>query len=161
MSNERIFPVSFAQQRLLFLDQLDPGASAYNLTRAIRMVGPLDPDALTKTLNKIVQRHGSIRTKFVREAEKGYQIVSDDVELQLPIIDIYISSSPRRSRTRSTAIGEGRGTQKLQPDLRPPLSRYSRSPGLSCSCTCARNAPHHHRWVVDEHPIRRNWANIR
>ena len=88
MSNERIFPVSFAQQRLLFLDQLDPGASAYNLTRAIRMVGPLDPDALTKTLNRIVRRHGSMRTKFVLKAEKGYQIVSDEVELQLPTIDI-------------------------------------------------------------------------
>src|SRR5262249_31841212 len=73
----------------------------------------------------------------------------------------HISSSPRRSRTRSTAIGQGRGTQKLQPDLRPPLSRSSCSAGLCCSCSCARNAPHHHRWVVDEHPIRRNWANIR
>jgi Condensation domain len=157
MSNERIFPVSFAQQRLMFLDQLDPGASVYNLTRAIRMVGPLDPVALTETLNRIVRRHGSLRTKFVLEAEKGYQIVSDEVELQLPII----SSSRRRSRTRGTAIGEGRGTQKLQPNLRPALSRCSCSAELCCSCTCARNAPHHHRWVVDGHPIRRNWANIR
>ena len=98
MSNERIFPVSFAQQRLLFLDQLNPGASAYNLTRAIRMVGPLDPVALTKTLNKIVRRHGSMRTKFVLEAEKGYQIVSDEVELQLPIIDI--SHLPHAVRER-------------------------------------------------------------
>src|SRR6476620_11296676 len=88
MSNELLFPVSFAQQRLLFLDQIDPGASAYNLTRAIRIVGPLDPGGLTKTLNKIVQRHPSLRTKFVLEAEKGYQIVSNGVEFQLPIVDI-------------------------------------------------------------------------
>ena len=108
MSNERFFLVSFAQQRLLFLDQLDPGASAYNLTRAIRMVGPLDPGALSKTLNKIVQRHASLRTKFVLEAEKAYQIVSDGVELQLPIIDIsHLPDAVREPEAQRLAREEG------------------------------------------------------
>jgi amino acid adenylation domain-containing protein len=107
MSN-KFFPVSFAQQRLLFLDQLDPGTSAYNLTRAIRMVGPLDPGALTKTLNKIVQRHASLRTKFVLEAEKAYQMVSDGVELQLPIIDIsHLPNAVREPEAQRLAWEEG------------------------------------------------------
>ena len=62
MSN-KFFPVSFAQQRLLFLDQLNPGTSAYNLTRAIRMVGPLDPGALTKTLKPL--RNAARKRAFV------------------------------------------------------------------------------------------------
>src|SRR6476619_1453505 len=83
-----IFPVSFAQQRLLFLDQLDPGTSAYNLTRVIRMVGPLDSGVLTQTLSRLVTRHASLRTRFVFEAEDGYQIVEGGVEFQLPVLDI-------------------------------------------------------------------------
>ena len=106
--SDKFFPVSFAQQRLLFLDQLDPGASAYNLTRAIRMVGPLDPGALSKTLNEIVQRHASLRTKFVLEAEKAYQIVSDGVELQLPIIDIsHLPNAVREPEAQRLAREEG------------------------------------------------------
>jgi non-ribosomal peptide synthetase component F len=108
MSNEHIFPVSFAQQRLLFLDQLDPGVPAYNLTRAIRMVGQLDPGALTKTLNKIVRRHASLRTKFILKAEKGYQIVSDTVELQLAIIDIsHLPDAVREPEAQRLAREEG------------------------------------------------------
>jgi amino acid adenylation domain-containing protein len=114
MSNERIFPVSFAQQRLLFLDQFDPGASAYNLTRAIRIMGPLDPAALTKALNKIVRRHASLRTKFVLDAEKGYQIVSDRIELQLPVIDIsHLPDVARGPEAQRLAREEGRKTFNL------------------------------------------------
>jgi amino acid adenylation domain-containing protein len=97
MSNPRIFPVSFAQQRLLFLDRLDPGTSAYNLTRVIRLIGPLDSGALTQALNQIVQRHASLRTRFVLD-EDSYQIVDDEVEFELPVLDI--SSLPETGRER-------------------------------------------------------------
>ena len=48
--SQAVFPASFAQQRLWFLDQLDPGTAAYNLPRAFRIVGPLDVDNLTPAL---------------------------------------------------------------------------------------------------------------
>jgi amino acid adenylation domain-containing protein len=108
MSNERIFPVSFAQQRLLFLDQLNPGTSAYNLTRAFRMVGPLDPDALTKTLDKIARRHASLRTRFIVEAGQSYQIVDEGVALQLPKLDIsHLPDATRESEAQRLAREEG------------------------------------------------------
>ena len=101
-----IFPLSFAQQRLLFLDQLDPGKSAYNLTRVIRMVGPLDSGVLTQTLNRLVTRHASLRTRFV--AEDGYQIVEDGVELQLPLLDISrLPETDREAEALRLAKGEG------------------------------------------------------
>ena len=96
MSGRHIFPVSFAQQRLLFLDQFEPGTSAYNLTRVIRVVGQLDSRALTQTLNRLVIRHASLRTRFVVEADDGYQIVDDSVEFQLPVLDISQFPQPDR-----------------------------------------------------------------
>src|SRR4029077_11547424 len=87
MSN-RAFPVSFPQQRLLFLDRLDPGSTAYNLARVIRIIGDLNTTALTKTFQSIVQRHSSLRTKFMFGMEGGYQIVEDEIPFSLATIDL-------------------------------------------------------------------------
>ena len=121
-----IFPVSFAQRRLLFLDQFDPGTSAYNLTRVIRMVGPLDSDALALTLNRLVIRHASLRTRFVVEADDGYQIVDDQLELQLPILDI--SALPQHDREAEALksareLGHESFDLTLGPLFRPLLIR--------------------------------------
>ena len=56
--------LSFAQQRLWFFDQLEPGLSAYNIPAAVRLKGPLNLAALEQSLNEIVKRHESLRTTF-------------------------------------------------------------------------------------------------
>ncbi len=96
MSDQRIFPVSLAQRRLLFLNQLDPGSFAYNLTRLFRIVGPLDPDALTRTINNLVTRHSSLRTRFIVEADDGYQIIDSEFEVDLPVSDVSHVPQPDR-----------------------------------------------------------------
>ena len=58
-------PLSFAQQRLWFLDQLEPGSSLYNIPRAIRISGSLNLAALEQSLSEIQGRHQSLRTTFV------------------------------------------------------------------------------------------------
>src|ERR1700730_12227403 len=58
------FPLSFAQQRLWLLDQLEPGNPSYNISIAIRFVGHLHVAALERSLRIIVQRHESLRTTF-------------------------------------------------------------------------------------------------
>lgn len=128
MSGRHIFPLSFAQQRLLFLDQLDPGTSAYNLTRVIRVVGPLDSGVLTQTLNRLVTRHPSLRTRFVFEAEDGYQIVEDGIEFQLPVLDISrLPESDREAEALRLAKGEGHKSFDLTlgPLFRSVLIRLS------------------------------------
>jgi hypothetical protein len=88
MLNRRLFPASFAQQRLLFLDRLNPGSAAYNLTRVFRATGRLDANALDKALTSITQRHSSLRTRFIFESENAYQIVEDKVAFTLPTVDL-------------------------------------------------------------------------
>ena len=63
-SKSFIFPASFAQQRLWFLEQLDPGKSVYNMLYMVRFETRLNADALEKSLSEIVRRHESLRTTF-------------------------------------------------------------------------------------------------
>ena len=60
--------LSFAQERLFFLDQLEPGSAAYNIPMALRLTGPLATQALACSLREVVQRHAALRTTFAHDA---------------------------------------------------------------------------------------------
>jgi hypothetical protein len=62
-------PLSFAQQRMWFLEQWEPGAPTFNGARALRLRGPLDRDALERSLSAVIERHESLRTVIVPGAE--------------------------------------------------------------------------------------------
>ena len=64
VSRDGVLPLSFAQQRLWFIDQLDPDNSVYNFPAALRLVGPLKLEALNSSLAAIVKRHEILRTTF-------------------------------------------------------------------------------------------------
>jgi amino acid adenylation domain-containing protein len=81
-------PLSFAQQRLWFLDQLEPGSSSYNVARALRLQGPLDAAALTASINEIVSRHESLRTCFVSEQGTPFQRIMNHTPTTLPTLDL-------------------------------------------------------------------------
>jgi amino acid adenylation domain-containing protein len=68
-------PLSFAQERLWFLDQLHPGSAAYNIAIALRLHGPLDRRVFQASLREIVRRHESLRTTFGRSADRPVQVV--------------------------------------------------------------------------------------
>ena len=82
------FPASFAQQRLWFLDQLEPGTAAYNLVRAFRITGPLDIQALTAAIRGIIRRHEALRTVFERVEGEARQIVLPNFDVEVPIIEL-------------------------------------------------------------------------
>src|SRR4051812_5705564 len=69
-------PLSFAQERLWFLDQFQPGMPIYNIPMPIRMPGPLDVAALERTVNEIVRRHESLRTTFPVEHGRPVQRIA-------------------------------------------------------------------------------------
>jgi amino acid adenylation domain-containing protein len=90
------FPASFAQQRLWFLDQLEPGTAAYNLARAFRITGPLDVTALSLALEAVVKRHESLRTIFDSVDGDTRQVVLSDVHVNIPITDLSGLPEPTR-----------------------------------------------------------------
>jgi amino acid adenylation domain-containing protein/FkbM family methyltransferase len=86
-------PLSYAQQRLWFLQQLEPESPAYNLPGALRLSGPLDVRALAGALSAIVRRHEALRTSFLSQAGEPVQVVQPPRRLRLPIADL--SALPR------------------------------------------------------------------
>ena len=76
-------PLSFAQQRLWFIDQLEPGGHVYNLQVAMRLVGPLQVDALQRALDAVVQRHEALRTTFTATGGTPYQQVNPPCPVDL------------------------------------------------------------------------------
>ncbi|HKV34445.1 MAG TPA: amino acid adenylation domain-containing protein [Pyrinomonadaceae bacterium] len=92
-------PLSFAQERLWFLDQLDPGGAAYNLPGAVWLEGDLDVVALERSLNEIVRRHEILRTTFRTERGWPVQVIAGSLWLPLPLVDLsHLSNSDSEAR---------------------------------------------------------------
>ncbi len=81
-------PLSLAQERLWFLDQLEPGNIAYNMVAAFRLKGQLNRIALENSLNEIVRRHEVLRTTFSIVDEQPVQVVSSSLNLPLAVVEI-------------------------------------------------------------------------
>ncbi|MBV9927471.1 MAG: amino acid adenylation domain-containing protein [Acidobacteria bacterium] len=90
------FPLSFAQQRLWFLDQLEPGSAAYNVAAAVRLRGPLDLEAFRRSLNEIVRRHESLRTTFANVDGRPLQVVAPSLTLTVPVTDLSAVAEEQR-----------------------------------------------------------------
>lgn len=87
-SREESLPLSFAQQRLWFLNQLEGPNSTYNEPAAIRLKGPLNTDAVHAALREIQQRHEVLRTHFHQVDGLPVQVIRPDADLAMPVIDI-------------------------------------------------------------------------
>ena len=81
-------PLSFAQQRLWFLDQLAPGDPAYNIHAAVRLRGALDAGALARALSAVAARHEPLRARFSAAEGRPVQIVDPPAPVPLPVVDI-------------------------------------------------------------------------
>src|SRR5205085_6668011 len=81
-------PVSFAQQRLWFLDQLEPGSPFYNSSVALKIIGDLNITVVKRAINEIVRRHEVLRTSFRTVDGQPVQIITPQLRLELPVIDL-------------------------------------------------------------------------
>lgn len=102
-------PLSFAQQRLWFLDQLTPGTPVYNMPSTLRLRGRLNTDALARSLNEIVRRHEALRTIFVMNSGEPLQRVLSSLAVPVPVVDLRSLGAPQRDaqalRLASEEIG--------------------------------------------------------
>lgn len=99
-------PLSFAQQRLWFLDQLEPGSPFYNIHTLLRLSGTLDIAVLEKTLNEIVRRHEVLRTNFRLSDEQPVQVIADELCLKLKVLDARRQPSAQREIEVQRLISE-------------------------------------------------------
>ncbi|HEY9640850.1 MAG TPA: condensation domain-containing protein, partial [Coleofasciculaceae cyanobacterium] len=96
LPRERSLPLSFAQQRLWFLDQLVPENPFYNMPAAVQLQGHLNLKVLQQAFNAIVQRHETLRTTFTQVDGQPTQAIAPSFSLHLPVIDLQ--SIPTRDR---------------------------------------------------------------
>src|SRR6185295_16999445 len=115
--NSTCFPLSFAQQRLWFLAQLEPDSPAYNLPHNLRLTGALNVNALEQTINAIIARHESLRTTFQTIDGQPVQVVSRASDVELPTIDLTVLPIPEREvEARQLATIEARRAFDLSRD---------------------------------------------
>ena len=93
---DRRLPLSFAQQRLWFLDQLDPNATTYNMSWTVRISGALDVRAFERTLNEILHRHEVLRTASQMVDDEPLQVIAPSISISLPLIDLTNLPGPDR-----------------------------------------------------------------
>src|SRR5215472_16703394 len=120
---DRALPLSSAQQRLWFLNQLEPDSPYYNIPMALRLDGALDVNALHSALNESIRRHEILRTTYVVEGDSPVQVISPELKIDLPILDLsHIPTNEQPSEVRRLAIENGRHIFNLQTG---PLIRAS------------------------------------
>ena len=96
-------PPSFGQQRLWFLDRMDPGSALYNVPVAVRLSGPLDVDLLRRGLDLVVARQDALRTVFEEHAGEPVPVLRPDARAGFTVVDV---SGEAEARQRMEAEAE-------------------------------------------------------
>ncbi|MDP2178896.1 non-ribosomal peptide synthetase [Methylicorpusculum sp.] len=128
--NAATAPLSFAQQRLWLLCQLEPVSAAYNFPTALRISGKIDLSAMEKAINAIIGRHAILRTRFVTVADQPQQVIVPEIKIAMVIEDIseftdsevdkrikaeglkpFVLSEYPLFRTRLLYLGQSRGEE--------------------------------------------------
>ena len=132
-------PLSFAQERLWFLDRFDRGSSTLNLPAAVSIRGPLQVGLLGRSLDELVRRHEILRTVFFEVDGRPRQVVHPARGLELPLIDLADISDPRTAAQRLEALERER------------IFDLERGPLLAARLL--RLAPEEHRLLLTLHHI--------
>ncbi|WP_437656313.1 non-ribosomal peptide synthase/polyketide synthase [Sorangium sp. So ce1182] len=102
-------PLSFAEQRLWFLWQMEPDSPAYNIAGSARLAGDLDVEALRRTFEALVARHETLRTRFPQDDGQPYRAIDEAHPVELPVVDLSAtpgSEADREERARLVAQEE-------------------------------------------------------
>ena len=140
-SGDMRFPQSFAQQRLWFVNQLDPASAAYNVVEAFRLDGALDDVALERSINALVARHESLRTTFSSEEGVPIQLVAPSLLVHMMRRDLAVG--PTTADDEAIALA-------LRAEASAP---FDLEQGPLLRCTLLRMAAHTHVLMIAMHHI--------
>jgi amino acid adenylation domain-containing protein len=124
--NANPLPLSFAQQRLWLLEEIEPGHSFYNLPLAIRLSGPIILAVLQRSLNEVVRRHEVLRTTFTSVDGIPFQVIASNPSIAIDLIDLGgVPAADREAEAAATAMREAQRSFNLKqgPLLRAALVR--------------------------------------
>jgi hypothetical protein len=128
-------PVSFQQERLWFLDQYEPGSSAFTMTAALRLRGRLDVGALAEALGGLAHRHEALRARFETEDGRPFQVIDRPGPAPLATDDLSDETDPDGA-LRARLENEARIPSDPRADrlARPPAPARGRRHALSSPC---------------------------
>jgi non-ribosomal peptide synthetase component F/acyl carrier protein len=140
-------PLSFAQERVWFLQELDPTIRSYQTQGSLRLRGPLHVEALRRSLGEIVRRHEIFRTTFPIVGERPVQRFHPAWDAPLPMVDL--SGLPAGAHAAEIAKVTAAACQKLFDTAHLPLIRW----------TLLRLGPEEHIWLnVEHHLVHDGWS---
>jgi amino acid adenylation domain-containing protein len=123
VSRQGRLPLSFAQQRLWFLYQLEPESAAYNIPAALRLEGALDLPAFRAALDEVVRRHETLRTTFTAVHGEPAQVIAPPAAVPVPVVDLSGLPEDRREPRLRRLVREE--ALRLFDLARGPLLRVS------------------------------------
>ncbi len=128
VSRDGELELSYAQQRLWFMQQLEPESAAYNIPMGVRLRGEMNETALRQSLEEIARRHEVLRTRFETREGRPVQVIDEASEIAMPVSDIsHLKASDAEQRTREIARQEAQRSFDLErgPVWRARLVRLS------------------------------------
>src|SRR5215217_577705 len=121
VTRDRALPLSYAQQRLWFLDQLQPGSTAYNIPGGVGMKGAVNIEALRASFAEVIKRHESLRTSFDVLDGEPLQVIAEQAQIELPVIALrHLPEAESRAAALRLAAEEASASFDLH---RGPLLR--------------------------------------
>ncbi len=138
---EAVRPLSFAQERMWLLDQIDPGAATYNLFHTVDLAGPLSPAVLARSLDEEVRRHQILRTTFAAPGGVPEPVVAPAERRPLPLVDLAGLQEPSWAPEVARLVTEDR--QRPFDLAAGPLLRFA----------LVRLAADRHVGLLAAHPI--------
>jgi amino acid adenylation domain-containing protein len=121
VSRDQVLPLSYAQQRLWFIDQLEPGNPFYNCPGAARLKGQLDVEVLERSINEVIRRHESLRTTFPMVDGQPRQAIADEMYVYLTVEDLsYLSPAEAENEAERYVAEEAQ--QSFDLSIGPLLS---------------------------------------
>ncbi len=142
---DRELPLSFAQERLWFLEQLRPGTPTYNITSTLRLQGALDRAALAAALAGVVRRHETLRTTFAVRGGRPVVRIAAAVDRALPLVDLSRLPLARRARA-ATGLADQDAATPFDLAARPPVR--ARLLWLGCGAAAAEPAEPAEHWLL-------------
>ena len=141
------FPTSLDQERLWFIDQMEPGNPAYNIHTTTRLIGPMDVELMRRAVNTCIARHEVLRTTFHVVDGRPVQVVAPALEIELPVIDL--TDLPEAEREAAA----------LRASIEAASVRFDLERGPLVQTVLARNTPEDHVLMICmQHAITDRWS---